>query len=179
MAKSSIPAIDCMNYLFTPDRAKEDWETDCDEFKIMARNIFKKEPEPRPGWTPDEYVKRMDEFGVDKNLVCSVKMFSWRYKKFIGGWNITAERTYEAIKNHPKRLIGIAGYNPLRIQESLQEIKHAVLDLGFKGVYVHTYGYGIPINDKTMYPCYALCEELGVPVSMQTGHSLEVGRAHV
>ena len=47
MAKSSIPAIDCMNYLFTPDRAKEDWETDCDEFKIMARNIFKKEPEPK------------------------------------------------------------------------------------------------------------------------------------
>ena len=171
--KAPVPAIDHMNYLFTPDRAKEDWESDCDEFKTMARSIFHREPAPRPGWTPDEYVKLMDEHNVDKVFIASVKMMSWRNKKLMPGWNITAGRTYEAIKGHPNRFVGLVGYNPLRIRESLQEMRHAIQDLGFKGVYVHTYGYGFAPNHRSMYPCYALADELGVPVSMQVGHSLE------
>ena len=43
----------------------------------------------------------------------------------------------------------------------------------FKGVYVHIYGFDIPLHDKKMYPLYAKCAELDVPVSMQVGHVLE------
>ncbi len=169
-----VGAVDYMNYLFTEERSKDAWESEADEFNIVARTIRHEEPRPRPFWTPAQYVARMDAAGVDKVFVASVRMFSNRYRKPIGGWWISPEMTYEAIKDFPNRLIGLGGYNPLRIQESLADIERAVIDYGFKGVYLHTYGYGLPVNDKRMYPCYALCERLGVPVSMQTGHSLEV-----
>ena len=40
-------------------------------------------------------------------------------------------------------------------------------------MYVHIYGFDIPLNDAKMYPLYAKCVELDVPVSMQVGHVLE------
>jgi len=49
----------------------------------------------------------------------------------------------------------------------------AVTQYGFKGVYVHIYGFDIPLHDRKMYPLYAKCVELDVPVSMQVGHVLE------
>jgi len=71
------------------------------------------------------------------------------------------------------RFVGLAGYNPFRIKESLAEIELAVTRHGFKGVYVHIYGFDIPLNDAKMYPLFAKCVELDVPVSMQVGHVLE------
>ena len=69
--------------------------------------------------------------------------------------------------------MGLAGYDPFHIRESLAEIERAVREHGFKGVYVHIYGFDIPLNDRKMYPLYAKCVELDVPVSMQVGHVLE------
>jgi predicted TIM-barrel fold metal-dependent hydrolase len=48
-----------------------------------------------------------------------------------------------------------------------------VREHGFKGVYVHIYGFDIPLHDPKMYPLFAKCVELNVPVSMQVGHVLE------
>jgi hypothetical protein len=76
-------------------------------------------------------------------------------------------------RKYPDRFIGLAGYDPFRIKESLREIEIAVKEHGFKGVYVHIYGFNIPLNDGRMYPLYAKCVELDVPVSMQVGHVLE------
>jgi predicted TIM-barrel fold metal-dependent hydrolase len=60
-----------------------------------------------------------------------------------------------------------------RIKESLQEIDRAVKECGFKGVYIHIYGFDIPLHDSKMYPLYAKCDELKIPVSLQVGHVLE------
>ena len=49
----------------------------------------------------------------------------------------------------------------------------AVKEHGFKGVYVHIYGFDIPLHDSKMYPLYAKCDELKIPVSLQVGHVLE------
>jgi hypothetical protein len=38
---------------------------------------------------------------------------------------------------------------------------------------VHIYGFDIPLSDAKMYPLFAKCLELDVPVSMQVGHVLE------
>ena len=56
---------------------------------------------------------------------------------------------------------------------SLAEIELAVKKYNFKGVYIHIYGFDIPLHDRKMYPLYAKCAELDVPVSMQVGHVLE------
>ena len=45
----------------------------------------------------------------------------------------------------------------------------AVKEHGFKGVYIHIYGFDIPLHDAKMYPLYAKCDELKMPVSHASG----------
>ena len=78
-----------------------------------------------------------------------------------------------SVSRYPDRLVGLAGFNPLLKLESVRRVERAVKEFGFKGVYIHTYGFGIPLNDRLYYPLYAKCVELGIPVSMQVGHSAE------
>jgi len=68
----------------------------------------------------------------------------------------------------------MAPYNPLDIMGSLRIIESAARDFGFRGVYAHTLGQNVKPDDKSMYPCYAKCVELGLVFSIQLGHSLEV-----
>ncbi len=70
-------------------------------------------------------------------------------------------------------MIGLADYDPNDIGTSLAKLETDVTERGFKGVYVHIYGYDIGLDHRKMYPLYARCEQLGVPVSMQVGHVLE------
>ncbi|MDZ4247330.1 MAG: amidohydrolase family protein, partial [Dehalococcoidia bacterium] len=48
-----------------------------------------------------------------------------------------------------------------------------VKQYGFKAVYVHIFGFDIPLYDRKMYPLFAKCIELGIPCTMQTGYVLE------
>jgi predicted TIM-barrel fold metal-dependent hydrolase len=79
----------------------------------------------------------------------------------------------ELVKKSDGRVIGGAGYNPFRIQESLEEIEMAVKEHGFKYVWFHPISFGLAPNDKKCYPLYAKAIELGIPVGYQSGHSAE------
>ena len=114
-----IKAVDVMNYPFTAEGVKG-WQAS--EFQVMARTIFKgRQSIDFPGETPAQFVAEMDEAGYDKVFICGTYMFSHRDKKLI--WEHPVGTIYEAIKDFPDRLIGIAGYNPLRIEESLRDIE--------------------------------------------------------
>lgn len=118
-----------------------------------------------------EMVSQMDAAGVEKVFISQCKMWSyWRKWMYM---DTRLEDVLQYTEKYPDRFVGLAGYNPLQIKESLREIETAVTQHGFKGVYVHIYGFDIPINDAKMYPLYAKCVELGVPVVMQVGHVLE------
>ena len=124
------------------------------------------------GLTPEEFVAQMDEAGFEKVLFPAVKMYSYRDRKL--SMDDPVDEVYEVVKKFPDRFVGLAGYNPLRIVDSLREVEKAVKEYGFKGVYCHTLGFDMRPDDGRMYPLYAKCAELGVPVSMQVGHSAEV-----
>lgn len=163
--------IDIMNYPFTAEAQKRLWDTE--DFRHMTRTLFnaRDEVKKNPDDTAAKFVAAMDRVGCDKVFICAPKMYSFFERRLI--WDFTVDEVHSMIKDFPERLVGIAGYNPYRIEESLREVEHGVKDLGFKGVYVHVYGFDVPINDKSLYPLYAKCVELKVPVSLQTGHSLE------
>ena len=165
---SDLKAIDFMYYVATPEfigrwnKAKEG-ELVC----RMERAI---------GGLPqyesiEKMVELMDEAGVEKVFITQCKMWSywnkWMYM------DTQLEDVLQYTQKYPDRFVGLAGYNPFRIKESLKEIEIAVKEYGFKGVYVHIYGFDIPLNDAKMYPLYAKCVELDIPVSMQVGHVLE------
>ena len=165
---AEIKAIDIMNYL---------------NYTREGRDIFVMGPEtsyflkalPSDYWLPtmttEEFVKRMKEAGYEKVFLVAVRQGSYRAQAM--NMNYTEEMIYEEVKKFPDRLVGIAGYHPFFISESLRNIEKAVKEYGFKGVYIHGMGWGIAANDRKLYPCYAKCVELDIPVSMQTGQSYE------
>lgn len=119
-----------------------------------------------------DMVAEMDEVGVEYVLMDQLKVWSRRESRI--GIEVSVEFLVKMIKESNGRVVGIAGYNPLRIKESLEEIEKAVKESNFKGVNFHPNSYGLRHDDKKCYPLYAKCLELGIPVCMQTGHSAEV-----
>ncbi|MCI0411646.1 amidohydrolase family protein, partial [bacterium] len=164
----SRKAIDCMYYVATRE-FMEQWDR-AKEGELVCRM------EKAIGGLPrfesiDQMIARMDEASVEKVFITQCKMWShwnkWMYM------DTKLEDVLQYTEKYPGRFVGLAGYNPFRIKESLREIEVAVRQHNFKGVYVHIYGFDIPLNDRKMYPLYAKCVELGVPVSAQVGHVLE------
>lgn len=172
-----IMAIDIMNYYFAPE-FMNDW-MNTEEMLVMDRTIMKGKNRGvvSHGWTAEEFIARMDEGKFQKVFISALQMYSYLNKKFMA--YATVDQVYEQVKKYPDRLVGIAGYNPLKINESLREIEKGVKEYGFKGVYAHVHGFGIPLNDKKMYPCYAKCAELNIPIILQTGHALELQPSEV
>lgn len=163
-----VKAIDYMNYPFT-----KEWSTKVEE-ALKGELVCRMQAaigQSLPKLSVDEMIKLMDEAGVEKVFLAACKMFSYWNKRMI--MDTSVEEVASIIQQRPDRFVGLAGYNPFRIAESLEEIERAVKEYGFKGVYVHVYGFGIPINDRRMYPLYAKCVELDIPVSLQVGHVLE------
>lgn len=163
-----IMAIDVMNYPFTPEGMKKFWSSP--EMQEMSNRVLG--GHTAPGVSPEKFVAQMDDAGFDKVLVSAVKMGSYRGKWMAN--DFSNQEVYEMIKDYPDRLIGMAGYDPCKIMESLREIEKAVREYGFRGVYAHTLGWDIRPDDRRMYPCYLKCIELEIPFSMQMGHSLEL-----
>jgi predicted TIM-barrel fold metal-dependent hydrolase len=165
---SDAQAIDFMYYVATPEFISR-WN-EAKKGELLCRM------ERAIGGLPqfasiDAMLAQMDEAGVERVFITQTKMWSYRNKWMY--MDTSLEEVAQYTRRHPGRFSGLAGYNPFRIKESLAEIETAVTQHGFKGVYVHIYGFDIPIHDKKMYPLYAKCVELGVPVSMQVGHVLE------
>ena len=164
----NVKAIDFMYYVATPEFIGR-WN-DAKKGELLCRM------ERSIGGLPqfanvEAMLAAMDDAGVEKVFICQTKMWSYRNKWMYMDTRLDEVTAYT--ERHPTRFAGLAGYNPFRIKESLAEIERAVRDHGFRGVYVHIYGFDIPIHDAKMYPLYAKCSELGVPVSLQVGHVLE------
>jgi uncharacterized protein len=66
------------------------------------------------------------------------------------------------------RFVGLAGYNPFDITESLREIELAVSTYAFRGAYLHADSFRLPLTDARLYPLFAKAAELGVPVLLQS-----------
>ncbi len=123
------------------------------------------------GRTPEEFIADMDKNEVDKVLIPSGKIKS--YTRQVLQWNFQTEDVYSMIKDYPTRLYGLHGINAEERMDGVRELERAVKEFGFVGAHLHTYGFGLPVNDKRYFPFYAKCVELDVPVVMQIGHSAE------
>ncbi len=161
-------AIDILCNLFTEESMEKNWRGQ-EEFQVLIK-WWHMEDRVK-GISVDDFVRMMDEAGVSKVLIPAVRMMAERKNRMI--WDITEEEIYAVVEKYPDRFVGIAGFNPFTRLDGVRKVEHAVKDLGFRGVYIHTYGFGIPLNHRLYYPLYAKCAELGVPVSMQVGHSAE------
>jgi predicted TIM-barrel fold metal-dependent hydrolase len=76
-----------------------------------------------------------------------------------------------AMKEHPDRFFGSFEVNPNKGMEGVRELVRAYESLGVKAATVFPAGLNpqVPIDDKKMFPIYAKCVELDIPICICTG----------
>lgn len=112
---------------------------------------------------PDEMIAVMDDAGIEKIL-----LRAWSRP---GQWVCTNEQILEYTSKYPDRIFGIAAVNLEKPVEAVRELRRAVKDYGFKGLFLLPWLWKLPPNDRLYYPLYVECIELGVPFCTQVGQT--------
>ncbi len=123
-----------------------------------------------PGSVP-KLLEQMDKVGVESVFIDQFKL--WSYHEHRMPVVVPLEVMDEIVRESSGRIVPGGGYNPFRIKESLEELEVGVKEHGLKYVWAHPITYGVPLDDRRNYPLYAKCQELGIPVTIQVGHSAE------
>jgi len=118
----------------------------------------------RLDWTPASFIKFLDKEGVDIAVIRARDVESTLGK----GNKITNEACSDLVKQYPDRLIGLAGADPFKGKAAVEELEHAIKDLGLKGVVFWAYEYNLYPHDRKYYPFYEKCLELGAIVEIET-----------
>lgn len=85
------------------------------------------------------------------------------------GLKVRNEDAAAFCKKHGPRFIGFAGVDPHKGMAAVRELETAVRELGLRGLNLQCFELKLAINDKRMYPLYAKCVELDIPVNIHCG----------
>ncbi|WP_375459703.1 amidohydrolase family protein [uncultured Enterovirga sp.] len=130
----------------------------------VAQDVIRKLGSPQP--TPaslEEWVANFERDGVERVV------FTGRQSEGTTGHDVGNEYVAEVARRFPGKVIGFAGIDPLQGMRSVRAVEHAIRDLGLKGISVDPYGGLVQPNDRRLYPVYAKCAELNVPVVITCG----------
>ena len=154
---AKVRIIDSWVNPFPDNETAEAWKNS-KPFMHMASKYKSKVLEMRM----EHLLEYMETHHVDKAVLTGVD------SKY---WHISNDWVAKQVKEHPDKLIGCAAVNPEKGMKAIYELERAVKELGLKGVLILPYAIRKPINDKIMYPFFAKCCELNVPVHIQVGHT--------
>jgi len=76
-----------------------------------------------------------------------------------------------AVRRHPEFVVGIGSVDIRRPMEAVRELRRCVRELGFKGLRIMPWLWGLPPDDRRYYPLYAECIELDIAFCVQVGHA--------
>lgn len=105
----------------------------------------------------------LESEGVDGALVLS------EYSPRVTGWQ-RAEAMAAVAAANPGRIRFAANVNP-HVHFPVDEELVRQLDLGASALKVHPVHAGLAVNDRALYPAYAICQERGLPVVVHCGTS--------
>jgi predicted TIM-barrel fold metal-dependent hydrolase len=123
-----------------------------EEFEFPVQYMFKDVPGKALEGSADPVavtLAEMDCWGVELGLV-----------------HVGSGAAEEALRRHPDRFIPCANADPNDGMEGIARLVREYETFGVRGVGVFPAGTfpQVPINDKKMYPIYAKCVELRIPV---------------
>ena len=173
-----IKAIDIMNYPWYFDVNERKRYFSEREWEIAFKTTFKRVGNVESAikyFGVDSFevmLQEIDDAGYEKVIVNNFIQWSYTDHKLISHYSI--EKLQKFVEKSDGKLVGAVSYNPLKIKESLMEIKKAIVDYDFKYIYCHSLGFGLPPCDRRYYPLYGLALEYDIPVGFQTGHSAEI-----
>lgn len=164
-AKPTYGAIDAVVNIWTPEALKHrpNWR---DDFFVGKMGV---EQDTSDGVPLDKMLGRMDEAGIEKAFLIATRAGPVGHPSC---YRIPYELVAEACAQAPDRLYGLAGVDPLDGMKGVRELEHAVKELGFIGAHFYPHWFEISPDAAKVYPFYAKCVELDVPIQMQVGQSM-------
>lgn len=160
-----IGAIDIVVNIRTPQEFEEGRIASDSTFQEKVRQ----DGSIRQGVEIEDYIKMMDEAGIDRSFLIAVRCGDMNVK---GSTEIPYERIAEVCAKHPDRFSGLAGIDTTRGMAQIYELEKAVKEYGFVGAHWYPHWFGIAPDQPQIYPVYAKCCELDIPIMMQVGQNL-------
>ena len=142
-----FPADDFKMY----DFIREQWKDGSAKFDFPVEYMFKNVPKELYGKGDPISVTlhEMDRFGVEIGLIG------------VGG-----DVSRKALKEHPDRFVAQGSVDPNKGMEGIRDMVRQYEEFGVRSFGAFNAGYNpqVGIADALMYPIYAKCVELGVPI---------------
>ncbi len=157
--------IDIVCNVFTPEAVRENRTGVDEDFKIQVRMP----PDMRPGVTMADYLKKMDRAGIERSLLIAVRAGDLRVR---GSFEVPYKMVADICRQYPDRFSGLAGVDPTRGMQGLRDLEQGVKEYGFVGAHWYPHWFAMPPDAPQIYPYYAKCCELDIPIMMQVGHNL-------
>ncbi len=107
---------------------------------------------------PEAFIEQLDAMAVEKAVI-----FNLDEASASGIRGLPNDYYAELVSHWPDRYVGFAGIDPTVPMEAVREIRRCY-GLGLRGVALRPFIYGIPPNHARMYPIYATCVELDIPI---------------
>lgn len=85
------------------------------------------------------------------------------------GFKVSNEDVAAFCRQHGPRYLAFAGADPHKGMQAVRDLEHAVRELGMRGLNLPCFELKLAINDARMYPLYAKCIELDIPVMLHCG----------
>ncbi|MHB1582147.1 MAG: amidohydrolase family protein [Acidimicrobiales bacterium] len=140
-------------YAFITRQTKD--RQSAEEYDFPVEYMFKDVPEKGLVGTPDPVrvtVGEMDRWGIERALV--------------GVGTDPQSVSARALREHPDRFIASTEVDPNKGMEEIRRIVRLSGEYDIRALTCFPAGTfpQVPINDKKMYPIYAKCVELGIPI---------------
>lgn len=165
MTENAYLAIDAVVNIWTSEALahRPDWG---DEFFVGKMGVDQKTSD---GAELDDMLQRMDRAGIEKAFLIATRAGPVGHPSC---YRIPYEIVARTCAQAPDRLFGLAGIDPLDGMKGVRELEYAVRELGFIGAHFYPHWFEIPPDHAKVYPFYAKCVELDVPIQMQIGQSM-------
>ena len=128
--------------------------------ELYQHSIAIKDFDFERGW--ESLLAQMDEGGVQKALLVAEDYQGTLGKK------VPNEAIAEGVRKYPDRFLGLASVDPHQGKKGVDELEHAVRELGMVGLTIWPCCQKIYSNDRRYYPLYEKCCELGIFVVIHT-----------
>ena len=114
-----------------------------------------------------DIIKDMDEAGVDKACIVSMDLSTW-----YGVVLVTNEDLARLTSAYPDRFIAFAGVDPNQGRPAVDELVHAVRDLGCRGLKLVPPVQHFDISDPKYDPLWEAAQDLGIILWTHCSHQM-------
>ncbi len=165
MTGYSYKAIDAVVNIWTEEALsyRPDWGEDFFVGKMKAQKGL------MAGLSLDQMIERMEEAGVEKAFL--IATYAGR-PGLPGCYHQPYEVVAHACEQYPDRFYGLAGIDPYEGMDGVRAFENAVRNMGFVGAHYYPHWFELAPDHAKVYPFYAKCCELNVPIQMQVGQSM-------